>query len=520
MSGKDQINSLPIPCCGRFGFDHEKYIEEQSSFIVERVQTADRIYLEVGGKIEADNHASRIFPGFRPNGKICLFGELAKKVSVEAIVCIHADIIGKNKIRSDQGITYEESVIKLIDTFRSYGIEVAGVMVTRSHVLTPGLELFVNTCKRHNVSVFFGGSIPGYPHDLEVAVSEQGLGSIPYIPVKGKVVIVSAPGAGSGKLATCISQIYHESTMNLKPTYSKWESFPVWNLPLDDPVNIAYEAASCDLETPDYNVIDPYHLEAYGEKCVNYNRDVDAYPVVKHLLEAICGESPFKSPTDMGVNCLGFAIVDRELVNKACIREIFRRAWTYKVASILTPGLEKAIEVSSKLASQWNEDDYRPVVSSANNRLTRLQQTRNGTSDPCVSVAIELHDGTVITGVNSELLHATAACLLNSLKHLAGIADERKILVPAVIEAVTSLKKDVFCKNSPSLTAEEALMALSFASITSSEAADCLSMAKKLRGCDFHSTHIPSPGDINALRRLGILSTSSPEFINASGYIL
>ncbi|MCI9069187.1 DUF1846 domain-containing protein [Clostridium sp.] len=494
----------------KIGFDHEKYLEEQSKYILERVNNYDKLYLEFGGKLLFDLHAKRVLPGFDENAKIKLLHKL--KENVEVVICVYAGDIERNKIRGDFGITYDMDVLRLIDDLRSYDLEVNSVVITRYND-QPSTTVFINKLERRGIKVYKHRATKGYPTDVDTIVSEEGYGKNPYIETSKPIVVVTAPGPGSGKLATCLSQLYHENKRGNVAGYSKFETFPVWNVPLKHPLNIAYEAATVDLK--DVNMIDYFHLDAYGETAVNYNRDLETFPVLKRIIEKITGkESVYKSPTDMGVNRVGFGIVDDEVVKEASRQEIIRRY--FKTGCEYKKGYvdKEVFEHAKLIMEQVNlKPEDRKVVIPARERAARLKEENNNIS---TAVAIELNDGTVLTGKSSELLDAAAAALLNSVKHLANIADDIHLISPVILEPILDLKYKTLSNQKVSLNCEEVLIALSISAATNPTAQVAMEKLAMLKNCQAHSTTILSVSDEQTLRKLGIDVTCDAEYASQS----
>lgn len=494
----------------KIGFDHEKYLEEQSKYILERVNNYDKLYLEFGGKLLFDLHAKRVLPGFDENAKIKLLHKL--KENVEVVICVYAGDIERNKIRGDFGITYDMDVLRLIDDLRSYDLEVNSVVITR-YDDQPSTTVFINKLERRGIKVYKHRATKGYPTDVDIIVSEEGYGKNPYIETSKPIVVVTAPGPGSGKLATCLSQLYHENKRGNFAGYSKFETFPVWNVPLKHPLNIAYEAATVDLK--DVNMIDYFHLEAYGETAVNYNRDLETFPVLKRIIEKITGkESVYKSPTDMGVNRVGFGIVDDEVVKEASKQEIIRRY--FKTGCEYKKGYvdKDTFEHSKLIMDQVNlKEEDRKVVLPARERAARLKEEN---SSICTSVAIELNDGTILTGKGSELLDASAAALLNSIKYLANIADDMHLISPVILEPILDLKTKTLTNQKVSLNCEEVLIALSISAATNPIAQVAMEKLAMLKNCQAHSTTILPTSDEQTLGKLGIDVTCDAEYASES----
>ena len=488
----------------KIGFDNEKYLKMQSEHIRERISKfGDKLYLEFGGKLFDDYHASRVLPGFQPDSKLRMLLQLADQA--EIVIAISAADIEKNKIRGDLGITYDVDVLRLIQAFRDSGLYVGSVVITR---YTPAADQFKTKLQSMGVKVYRHYSIDGYPADIPFIVSENGYGRNEYIETTRPLVIVTAPGPGSGKMATCLSQLYHENRRGIKAGYAKFETFPIWNLPLNHPVNLAYEAATADLN--DVNMIDPFHLEAYGVTTVNYNRDVEIFPVLSAMFEGIYGSCPYKSPTDMGVNMAGNRIVDDEACREAGRQEIIRR-WYTGMNRLVEGDAEKSevtkIEFLMKQAGVTASN--RPVVHAA---LLKAEVTG------APAAALELPDGRIVTGKTSELLGASAAVLLNAVKTLGDIPDEIKLISPTVIEPVQTLKVKYLGSKNPRLHTDEILIALSMNAASDPNAAHALEQLKKLRGCQVHTSVMLSEVDIRIMNKLGLQLTSEPRYENKKIY--
>ena len=482
------------------GFDNDKYLTLQSQHIRQRIaQFGGKLYLEFGGKLYDDNHASRVLPGFQPDSKLRMLLQL--KDQVEMVIAINAGDIEKNKIRGDLGITYDRDVIRLLDVFRGFGLYVSSVVLTRYQDM-PTVKAFQARLESLGVKVYHHYDIPGYPSDTARIVSDEGFGKNEYIETTRELVVVTAPGPGSGKLATCLSQLYHEHLRGMQAGYAKFETFPVWNLSINHPVNLAYEAATADLS--DVNMIDPFHLDAYNVTTVNYNRDVEAFPVLVAMFEKLLGHCPYKSPTDMGVNMVGNCIVDADETRKASGQESIRRYYTaqcdFKQGKISEDVVRK-LELLMKKAGVSPED--RRVVAPA---LERAELTGKP------AAAMELPDGTIITGKTSELLGACSALLLNALKYLAGLEDELHLISPSVIDPIQHLKVDHFGNRNPRLHTDEVLLALSICAATDARAEQAMEQLDKLRGCDVHSSVILSGVDEKTFKRLGVNLTCEPRY--------
>ncbi len=482
------------------GFNNEEYIRLQSQNIRNRIeQFGGKLYMEFGGKLFDDYHAARVLPGFQPDAKVKMLLEL--KDEAEIVIVINADAIEKNKRRGDLGITYDLDTLRLIDAFREIGLYVGSVVITR-YTGQPLAEVFEKRLISLGIKVYRHYPIKDYPSNIPHIVSDEGFGKHDFIETSRKLVVVTAPGPGSGKMATCLSQLYHEHKRGIEAGYAKFETFPIWSIPLKHPVNVAYEAATADLN--DVNMIDPFHLEAYGETTVNYNRDIEIFPVLNAILEKILGESPYKSPTDMGVNMAGFAIFDDEEVKKAARQEIIRRYYSALVSHRQGMGEETdaaKIELLMKQVGVTVED--RPVVKAA---LDKAESTG------APAVAIELSDGTLITGRTSSLLGASASMLLNCLKVLAGIPDEVNLISPKIIEPIQSLKTEIMGNHNPRLHTDEILIALTICATTDEVAKKALEQTKNLKGLEAHSTVILSRVDENVFRKLGVNITFEPKY--------
>ena len=484
----------------KIGFDNAKYVQLQSQNIRDRIsQFGGKLYLEFGGKLFDDYHASRVLPGFRPDSKVRMLLEM--KDDAEIVIAISADDIERNKRRGDLGITYDEDTLRLIDAFRGIGLYVGSVVITH-YRSQPAAEMFQKRLETLGVRVYRHYIIPDYPSNVELIVSENGFGKNDYIETERSLVVVTAPGPGSGKMATCLSHLYHEHRRGVNAGYAKFETFPIWNVPLKHPINLAYEAATADLD--DINMIDPFHLEAYGETTVNYNRDVEIFPVLNAILTRIFGESAYKSPTDMGVNMAGYCITDDEACREASKQEIIRRY--YAAACSLRQGLgtpEEVRKIELIMNSIGLSSDDRPVVAKA---LEKAEKTGGP------AVAIELPDGTIITGKTSSLLGASSACLMNALKYLAGIDKKLLLIAPGVIEPIQHLKVEHLGNHNPRLHTDELLIALSICAVTNPLVELAIDQLDKLRGCEAHSTVILSRVDENLFSKLGVNITYEPRY--------
>ncbi|GAA1487517.1 uncharacterized protein (UPF0371 family) [Brachybacterium sacelli] len=492
---------------GGIGFDREKYIDLQSRHIQERRdRIGGKLYLEMGGKLFDDHHASRVLPGFTPDNKIAMLERL--KDELEILVCLNAKDLERQKVRADLGITYEDDVLRLIDVFREHGFLVENVVITQLEDSNQVALAFKERLERLGLTVARHGVIPGYPQDTARIVSEQGLGANEHSPTQRDLIVVTAPGPGSGKLATCLSQIYHDHARGIPAGYAKFETFPIWNLPLEHPVNLAYESATADLD--DINLIDPFHLAAYGEQVTSYNRDVEVFPLLRTLLEKLTGASPYASPTDMGVNMAGHCIVEDEVCQEAARQEIIRRF--YKAAVDERIGDHDDV-VSQRVAMVMSKAgctvEDRAVVGPA-------LEVQERTGEP--GSAMQLADGTIITGKTSPLLGCSAAMLLNALKALAGIEDTVHLLSPSSIEPIQTLKTERLGSLNPRLHTDEVLIALSVSAASDDRARSALDELRNLSGCDVHTTTILGTVDEGIFRNLGISVTSEPRFQRRSLY--
>ncbi|MEK0087512.1 DUF1846 domain-containing protein [Corynebacterium sp. KPL4072] len=485
----------------KIGFDREKYIELQSKHIhARREEIGGKLYLEMGGKLFDDMHASRVLPGFTPDNKIAMLERI--KEDVEILICINAKDISRQKVRADLGILYEDDLLRLVDVFRSRGFLVENIVMTQLEEGNSQAEAFIEKAERLGLKVARHRVIPGYPTNTDLIVSEEGFGRNEFAETSRDLVVVTAPGPGSGKLATALSQVYHEHQRGNNAGYAKFETFPIWNLPLEHPVNLAYEAATVDLN--DSNIIDHFHLSAHGESTVNYNRDVEAFPLLRTLLEKLTGTTPYQSPTDMGVNMAGFCITDDAVCRAAAQQEIIRRYFKAQVeearAGLGTEQSERAAVIMAKAGIKVED---RPVVAPARQRAEE-------TGEP--ASAMQLHDGTIITGRTAPLLGCSAAMLLNALKHLAGIDDDIHLLSPESIEPIQTLKTKHLGSKNPRLHTDEVLIALSVSAAKDDNARKALEQIKELAGCDVHTTTILGSVDEGIFRNLGVLVTSDPVF--------
>ena len=498
----------------KIGFDQKKYLEEQSKYILERVNNYDKLYLEFGGKLFNDLHAKRVLPGFDENAKIKLLHKLKEKV--EVIICVFAGDIERNKIRGDFGITYDVDVLRLIDDLRACELDVNSVVITR-YDGQPATTIFINKLERRGIKVYKHRATKGYPSDVDAIVSDEGYGENPFIETTKPIVVVTAPGPGSGKLGTCLSQLYHEHKQGRAAGYSKFETFPVWNVPLKHPLNIAYEAATADLN--DINMLDSFHFDAYNKISVNYNRDIETFPVLRRIIERITGEEAvYKSPTDMGVNRVGFGIIDDEVIKEASRQEIIRRYFKtgceYKKGYIDKETFDRVKLLMEEL--NLKQED-RKVVIPARERCATLKQS-SIKNEACPALAMELNDGTILTSKSSDIMDASAAIILNAVKYFANIDDEIHLISPVILEPIINLKSNVLGSKKPALDCENVLIALSICAATNPTAKVAMDKLTMLKGCQAHSTTIISTNDEQTFRKLGIDITSDAEYATESLY--
>lgn len=486
----------------KVGFNNDLYVTKQSQYILERIKKFDnKLYLEFGGKLFDDLHAARVLYGFDPNAKIKLLSKL--KDNAEIIFCINANDIQRNKIRADFGITYGEEVMRVIDNLRRYGIYVSSIVITQFNEQSQALA-FKQKLENRGEKVYIHRLTKGYPNDVDTIVSEEGYGKNPYIETTRPLVVVTAPGPNSGKLATCLCQLYHEYKRGVKAGYAKFETFPIWNLPLKHPVNVAYEAATADIQ--DVNMIDHFHLQAYGVQTVNYNRDLAVFPVLKTIIKKITGDDLYKSPTDMGVNMAGFAITDDEAVRESACQEVIRRY--YKALCDVREGKEKeaTVERIEMLLGELGLKPHdRKVVQPALDRFKEVEV-------PVIS--IQTPSGKIVTGRQSELLSAGASALLNAVKSIAGFPDDLKLIAQSAIDPVIMLKSNILKSRKTNLDAEETLIALSVSASLDEKAAVALDCLRQLKDCEAHSTHMIGSVDCKVFRQLGINLTCEPEYVS------
>jgi uncharacterized protein (UPF0371 family) len=502
---------------GKTGFDNERYLALQTDAILKRVETYNnKLYLEFGGKLLYDYHAARVLPGYDPNVKMRLLQKLRDKADV--LLCIYAGDIEKRKLRADFGITYDVDALKLIDDLADWGVGVTGVVITRFDEQASA-RIFKNKLERRGIRVFTHRFTRGYPTDVDLIVSDEGYGANEHIETRRPLVIVTGPGPGSGKLATCLSQLYHDHKSGLRSGYAKFETFPIWNLPLKHPVNVAYEAATADIG--DFNLFDPFHLEAYGQSSVNYNRDVEVFPVLKRILEKITHEqSLYRSPTDMGVNCAGFAITDDVLIREAAKQELVRRYFRYGCEYALGFVDRDTVQRAELLMKELGvEAEHRLVVTPSRRAAEEAKDSGKGNNGIFCGAAIELADGDIVTGKNSPLMHAASSLILNAIKKLAEIPDRIHLLSPAIIDSIRNLKQNILGAKAVSLDVEEVLICLSINASTNPSVQIALEKLTEIRGCEVHLTHIPTPGDEMGLRRLGVNLTSDPTFSSKNLFV-
>ena len=504
----------------RIGFDNDKYLREQTEFILERVdRAAGKLYLEFGGKLSFDMHAARVLLGYDPNVKMRLLQGLRDKV--EVVFCVYSGDLEQGRIRGDFGITYDMATLRALDDLREWGITSASVVITR-YQEGPAAERLMRRLQQKGIRVYTQTAIPGYPTNVDLIVSEAGYGRNPYIETTAPLVVVTAPGPGSGKLATCLSQLYHDHRRGAASGYAKFETFPIWNLPVDHPANIAYEAATVDLD--DLVLVDPFHLSAYGLTVVNYNRDIQAFPILKAILDRITADgittAVYQSPTDMGVNRAGSGITNDEVVREASKQEVIRRYFRHlrEVRRGLAPRvvLERAEKLMVRLALSPTD---RPVVERARVAAEEAERTQKGNDGFFCGAALELPDGTIVTGKNSPLLHSASAAILNGIKQLAGLPDQIHLLPESVVASLTEFKRTCLASNSPSLNVQELLVALGISAATNPAAKAGVEQIPHLQGMQMHLTHEPGLGDETGLRKLGIALTTDAE-PTSQGYSL
>jgi len=502
------------------GFDNEKYLAEQTKAIVERVrQFNNKLYLEFGGKLGYDYHAARVLPGYDSDVKLKLLQRLKDKV--EIILCIYADDIARGKVRGDFAITYDFATLKLIDDLKKWGLDKVTVLITRFKG-EPAVIKFKNKLEKRKIKIYTHREIKNYPVDVDFVVGKNGFGKNCYIPTKRPIVVVNGPGPNSGKMATCLSQLYHDHKKGRKSGYAKFETFPIWNLPLEHMVNVAYEAATADIG--DYNIIDPFHLKAYRKMAVNYNRDVENFPILKKLLEKIVGdnkESPYQSPTDMGVNQAGFSITNNEAVKKASRQELIRRYFRYNCEYICGAEKKETVVRVEKLLEENNiKISERKVVKIARKIGKEAFVRGIGYKGISCGAAIQLKNEKIITALNSELMHAASALIIQALKALGGVSENTSLIPVNFLKNISLSKKGILNSDSRSLDLNEILMALIIYSNTSLKVESVLNNLKQLKGCEMHMTHMPTPGDEIALKKIGINLTCDPHFSSRNLFIV
>ncbi|MBI5145038.1 MAG: DUF1846 domain-containing protein [Candidatus Omnitrophica bacterium] len=502
------------------GFDNEKYLKEQTAAILDRVKKfGNKLYLEFGGKLCFDYHAARVLPGYDHNVKIRLLQLLKDKIDI--VLCIYAGDIERGRVRGDFGITYDAATLKLIDDLRKWGLDILAVLITR-FTNQQAAVIFKNKLERRGVKVYLHYPIEGYPADVDLAVSDKGFGKNEYIVTKNPIVVVTGPGPGSGKLATCLSQLYHEHKRGVNVGYAKFETFPIWNLPLKHPINVAYEAATADIQ--DFNLVDPFHLNKYNKTAINYNRDVESFPILKLILTKILNKDAnlpmYNSPTDMGVNRAGFGIVEDKVVQEAAKQELIRRYFRYNTEYVL--GIEKKETVDRVMLLMEElgvKVTDRKVVEVARAAAEEAEAKGKGNEGIYCGAAMELKDDRIITGKNSKLMHAASSLVLNAVKVLANIPDEILLLSPHIINQIGRLKEGILNTESESLDLEETLIALAISATTNHTAEIAMQKLTDLKSCEVHITHIPTPGDEVGLKRLGVNLTCDGKFSSPNLFI-
>lgn len=502
------------------GFDNEKYLKEQTAAILSRVKKFDnKMYLEFGGKLCFDYHAARVLPGYDPNVKIRLLQSLKDKIDI--VLGIYAGDIEKGRVRGDFGITYDAATFKLIDDLRKWGLDILAVTITR-FANQPSAIIFKNKLERRGVKVYLHYPIDKYPTDMDLVVSEKGFGRNEYIETTKPIVVVTAPGPNSGKLSICLSQLYHDHKRGMNSGYAKFETFPIWNLPLQHPVNVAYEAATADIQ--DFNLVDPFHLAQYKETAINYNRDVESFPILKLMLTKILDKNAslpvYNSPTDMGVNRAGFGIVDDKIVREAAKQELIRRYFRYNAEYVL--GIEKlqTVERASMLMEGMGvKVTDRAVVETARKAAENAEKNGKGFEGIYCGAAIQLKDGRIITGKNCALMNASSSLVLNAIKVLANIPDEILLLSPHIINQISKLRQSILSLEPESLDLEETLIALSISASTNHTAELAMKRLADMRGCEMHITHIPTPGDEVGLKMLGVNLTTDGKFSSRNLFV-
>ncbi len=505
---------------GKIGFDNDKYLREQTAAILERVKKlGNKLYLEFGGKLCFDYHAARVLPGYDPNVKIRLLQELKDKIDI--VLCIYAGDIERGRVRGDFGITYDSATLKLIDDLRKWGLDILAVVITR-FTNQPSAVIFKNKLERRGVKVYFHYPIDRYPTDIDLIASENGFGKNDYVQTKNPIVVVTAPGPNSGKLSICLSQLYHDHKRGINVGYAKFETFPIWNLPLKHPVNVAYEAATADIQ--DFNLIDPFHLNKYHKTSINYNRDVESFPILKLILSKILNKDAnlpmYESPTDMGVNRAGFGIIDDQAVRDAAKQELIRRYFRYNTEYVLGIEKKETVERVMLLMEEMSvKATDRKVVDVARKAAEQAEASGKGNEGIYCGAAIQLRDGRILTGKNSKLMHAASALILNAVKILAKIPDEILLLSPHIINQIAKLKEGILDAESESLDLEETMISLSISATTNHTAELAMQKLMELKGCEVHMTHIPTPGDEVGLKRLGVNLTTDGKFSSRNLFV-
>jgi len=504
------------------GFDNEKYLREQTAAITDRVKKFNnKLYLEFGGKLCFDYHAARVLPGYDPNVKIRLLQLLKEKMKLDIVLCIYAADIERGRVRGDFGITYDAATLKLIDDLRKWGLDAVAVVITRFTGQSSAL-IFKNKLERRGVTVYLHNPIEDYPANVDLVVSDKGFGKNDYIKTLSPIVVITGPGPNSGKLATCLSQLYHEHKKGINAGYAKFETFPIWNLPLKHPINVAYEAATADIL--DFNLVDPFHLNMYNQAAINYNRDVESFPILKLILQRIFdqqGNLPmYNSPTDMGVNRAGFGIVDDKVVQEAARQELIRRYFRYNTEYALgierKETVDRVVLLMEELGVKLTD---RKVVEVARGAAQEAEDKGKGNAGIFCGAAIELADGRILTGKNSKLMHAASSLVLNTLKALTNIPDEILLLSPQIIAQISKLKEGILKEDSESLDLEETLIALAISATTNHTAELAMKKLAELHGCEVHMTHIPTPGDEVGLKRLGVNLTTDGQFSSRNLFV-
>jgi len=510
-----------VPVSKKIGFDNEEYLKEQSLAILKRMEKFDsKLYLEFGGKLCFDYHAARVLPGYDPNVKIRLLQTLKDKIDI--VLCIYAGDIEKGRVRGDFGITYDTATFKLIDDLRRWGLDIVAVVITRFKNQKLSL-IFKNKLEHRGVKVYLHYPIDGYPADEDAICSDEGFGKNEYIQTGKKIVVVTAPGPGSGKLSTCLSQLYHDYKKKINSGYAKFETFPIWNLHPKHPVNIAYEAATADMG--DFNLVDPYHLNKYNESATNYNRDVESFPILKLIFDRIIDRKKtnlpmYNSPTDMGVNCVKSGIIDDEAVQEASKQELIRRYFRYNKEHIMGIEKKETVERVSFLMKELEvKTSDRKVVNIARKTAEEAELKGKGNEGIFCGAALELPDGHIVTGKNSKLMHASSSLIINAIKILSNIPDEIFLLSPHIINQISKLKKGIFKAESESLDLEETLIALSISSTTNNTTELAMGKLNQLGGCEMHMTHIPTPGDEVGLKHLGVNLTTDGKFSSRNLFV-